>query len=413
MTKKTRPLLIPQYYQQFSCIGSACEDSCCIGWRVDVDQKTYKKYKKTRDEELKPLIGKKVKRIRSTSSERSYAKILMEGNSSRCSFLNEDNLCMVQLRLGEDYLSNTCSVYPRNIHEINHKIEKSLTMSCPEAARLALLNPKGIEFDEIEESVDTRGFITKQFTTNNPQFRNNVQKYFWELRIFSIKVIQDRTYSLADRLIILGMFYQKLQELIEQGDVNIIPSIIAKYTSLMEDVGMKELLVDIPTQLAVQMELCKELVDYRYARGINNQRYIECLTEMLVGLQYTKESTVEEVAEHYKNAFEKYYEPIMLEHEYILENYIVNYIFKNLFPIGQKTLFDDYVMLVIHYSMIKLHLIGMAGFHKGLTTDLIIKLIQSFAKTVEHNNAYLNKIFQLLKANEYTTMPYMAILVKN
>lgn len=409
---KTRQLLVPQYMREFSCIGSACEDSCCIGWRVDIDEDTYKKYKKSRDLELKPLFEKNVTRQRSKSSAMSYAKIRME-NEGRCSFLSEENLCKVQLNIGAEFLSNTCTVYPRSINSINGVVEKSATMSCPEAARLALLNPSGIEFDQIEELADTRGFITKQLITNNSKYTNKVQKYLWELRIFSIQVIQDRTYTLAERLIILGMFYQKVQEQIDQGDVHVIPSTIAKFTNLMANHGMKDLLVEIPTLLEVQMELCKELVDYRYALGINSQRYIECLTEMLEGIQYTKEATVEEVTEHYKKAFEEFYEPFMTEHEYILENYLVNYVFKNLFPLGQKTLFDDYVMLVIHYSMIKLHLIGMAGFHKGLTTDLIIKLIQSFAKTVEHNNTNLQKMFDLLKANEFTTMAYMAILIKN
>ncbi|MBX9974389.1 flagellin lysine-N-methylase [Cytobacillus firmus] len=412
-TVKTRPLLVPQYMTQFSCIGSACEDSCCIGWRVNIDEDTYRKYKKSRDTELKPLFGKNVTRQRSNTTSTSYAKIKM-GNGGRCSFLSEENLCKVQLNLGEELLSNTCAIYPRTINSINGVIEKSATMSCPEAARLALLNPKGIEFDEIEESTNTRGFMVKQIETEHSKYRNKPQKYFWELRIFSIQVLQDRTYTLAERLIILGMFYQKIQEQINKdGDVYAIPNEIAKFTNLMANQGMKDLLVEIPVQLAVQMELCKELVDYRYGQGINSQRYIECLTEMLQGIQYTREATIEEVTEYYKKSLKEYYEPFMTEHEYILENYLVNYIFKNLFPLEQKTLFEDYIMLVIHYSLIKLHLIGMAGFHKGLTNDLVIKLIQSFAKTVEHNNTYLNKVLNLLKVNDFATMPYMAILVKN
>ncbi|MCH3023273.1 lysine-N-methylase, partial [Listeria monocytogenes] len=90
--------------------------------------------------------------------------------------------------------------------------------------------------------------------------------------------------------------------------------------------------------------------------------------------------------ERYADAYKKHYEPFMNEHEYMLENYLVNHVFKNLFPFtGEKDLFDAYVMLVMHYSLIKMHLIGMAGFHRTLTVDLIVKLIQSFAKTVEHN----------------------------
>ncbi|MBN8201551.1 flagellin lysine-N-methylase [Bacillus sp. NTK034] len=411
MVIKSRQLLVPQYMRKFSCIGSSCEDSCCIGWRVNIEKGTYKKYKKSRDSELKPYFEKSVTRLRTNSSSRSYAKIEMESNG-RCSFLSDENLCKVQLNLGVEYLSNTCTVYPRIINNLNGIIEKSATMSCPEAARLALLNPNGIDFDQIEEPEDTRGVITLQLTTDNAK-NNIIQKYFWELRIFSIQIMQDRTYSIADRLIILGMFYQNLQEQIDQDNVHVIPNVITKFNNWTTNHGMKELLDEIPTQLAVQMELCKELVDFRFGQAVSSQRYVECLAEMLEGIQYTKEATVEEVTKIYKKAFEEYYEPFMTKHEYILENYLVNYIFKNWFPLGQKTLFDDYVMLVIHYSMIKLHLIGMSGFHKDLTKDLVIKLIQSFAKTVEHNSAYLKKIFDLLKANGFTTMAYMSILVKN
>ncbi|PEA53805.1 lysine-N-methylase [Bacillus pseudomycoides] len=409
---KNRPLLVPQYMQQFSCIGSECEDSCCIGWRVNVDEDTYKKYKKSRDLELKPLFKNKVTRQRSNSSSESYAKIKME-DGGRCSFLSEENLCKVQLKLGAEYLSNTCTVYPRSINSINGVIEKSATMSCPEAARLALLNPNGIDFAEIEEPANTPGSIVKQLKTDGPKMDNTPKKYFWELRVFSIQVIQDRSYTLAERLIILGMFYQNVQKHIDQGDVHGIPTVITNFNNLMSNQGMKESLDKIPTQLSVQMALCKDLVGYRINQSISSQRYLDCLDEMLKGIQYTEEATIEELTENYKKAYEKFYEPFMTEHEYILENYLVNYIFKNLFPFEQKTLFDDYVMLVIHYSMIKLHLIGMAGFHKGLTIDLVIKLIQSFAKTVEHNTVYLKGAFALLKANEFTTMPYMAILAKN
>lgn len=64
--------------------------------------------------------------------------------------------------------------------------------------------------------------------------------------------------------------------------------------------------------------------------------------------------------------------------------------------------------------MIKMLLIGMAGFHKeDFNTDHVVKLIQSFAKTIEHNTVYLQKVFTLLKTNNLTTMAYMAILIKN
>lgn len=413
MTKQTRPLLFPQYVNDFSCIGSACEDSCCAGWRVNIDEETYKKYKKSQDKELKPLFRKNLIRNRSTPSSDNFAKIKLNGEG-RCTFLSEESLCKVQMNLGEEYLSNTCTVYPRIINKVNNVTEKSLTMSCPEAARLALLNPNGIQFDEIEETVNSRGFVANELVSDNSNLINKPVTHFWELRIFTIQVLQNRKYSLNERLIFLGLFYRKAQEVVENGKVDSIPQVIAHYAKTMANESAKDILSNVPSQSSIQMELCKELLDYRLAHGIGNNRYMNCLSETLKGIEYTSEANMEEVAENYKEAFDEYFRPFIGDREYILENYLVNYVFKNLFPFGKNhTMFEDFIMLILHYSLIKLHLIGMARFHKGLTEDLVITLIQSFSKSVEHNNVYLGRAFKLLKDNGYSTMAYMSILIKN
>ena len=38
----------PSYLKNFKCIGGACEDTCCAGWSIEVDEGTYKKYKKVK-----------------------------------------------------------------------------------------------------------------------------------------------------------------------------------------------------------------------------------------------------------------------------------------------------------------------------------------------------------------------------
>ena len=99
MTKQ-REILIPQYIKQFSCIGPSCEDSCCIGWRVVIDEETYKRYRKVKHQELAPLLDKYVTRNRSNLSPINYAKIKME-KEKRCPFLTSEMWCNIQLNLGE------------------------------------------------------------------------------------------------------------------------------------------------------------------------------------------------------------------------------------------------------------------------------------------------------------------------
>ena len=41
---------IPDYYKDFQCIADKCKDSCCIGWEIMIDSKSYKKYQNVKGE---------------------------------------------------------------------------------------------------------------------------------------------------------------------------------------------------------------------------------------------------------------------------------------------------------------------------------------------------------------------------
>lgn len=327
-----------------------------------------------------------------------------------CAFLNEDQLCSIQLELGPEYLSHTCRVYPRVINQVNQVVEKSTTMSCPEAARLALLNKEKMEFDQIMETIQSKEYMEKSIDTEKGKL---LQQFFWDFRILTIKILQNRTFTIEERLILLGMFYNQVQKLIDEGKTDEIVATINRYTMQMQDQTLKETVSKLATNLAFQMKLCKELLDYRIAESVTSKRYVECLDETLKGLDYYEETEIEHVLENYKQGYQDFYSPFMEEHEHILENYLVNYAFQLLFPFDEDRMFDSYIMLIVHFSMLKLHLIGMANHHKGLSEELIIKLIQSFSKTVDHNKPYLQRVIKLIKENNYNEISYMAILIKS
>lgn len=51
----------PVYFEEFKCIGGKCEDSCCIGWNIDIDKVTFKRYFKVQDPEMKRMFQKMFK----------------------------------------------------------------------------------------------------------------------------------------------------------------------------------------------------------------------------------------------------------------------------------------------------------------------------------------------------------------
>jgi len=415
MTTAARIALVPQYMHKFACIGSDCEDTCCIGFQVHIDKNTYDKYSKMKDPKWGTKLRRAVKRVESPSSEADYATLNVINNGP-CPLLNENNLCVVHKDLGEDYLSPICASYPRLTNMVSGTMEVSTALSCPEAARAALLNPDGIEFDEIEESSVTPRLINAHFLpADDHNLANTPQGHFWELRIFTIGVLQDRRYSLTDRLLILGLFYSKAQELANTGQAAGLPALVARYREQMDDPSFRDSFASVPAKPVVQINLLKELIDMRVSYGTTSPRYLECYEELLSGIQYREDASYEELAENYQKAHDQQYRPFMDQHEYILENYLVNTVFAYLFPFGNKSesLFQAYTFLILNYALLKMHLVGLAGHHKGLDLDLIIKCIQSYSKTTAQHYAFLKNTYAILEHSGHLSLPYLAVLIKN
>ncbi|HJP19417.1 MAG: lysine-N-methylase [Gammaproteobacteria bacterium] len=413
---QTFKVRLPQYMKEFKCTGSECEDVCCRSWKVIIDKKTYNKYKKISKAEIKEKLDKNIKRLESGSNDTKYAKIKNDSTTGFCPFLSTNRLCILQQRFGEEYLCDTCAVYPRAINKVGDVLEESGEMSCPEVAKRALLNPEGIKFEEKEIEFKRAKILNKVLELQYPDSKQKLKKYFWQIRKFTFELVQRRSLRLADRLIILGIFYEKIQKIMEGKRIDKIPDTIAGFQDMLKNETLKKSLAQLPNNIALQMVLLKQLIDKRIANGISSQRYADCYAEFLKGVNFDKASNVVEIAAKYKLAYRRYFEPFIKDNEYIMENYIVNYIFKHVTPYANtdyENIFSDYTMLVVSYSAVKMQLIGMAGFHKGINENLVIKLIQSFGKTMEHNDNYRKDALNILQKNGCTTMAHMAILIKN
>lgn len=71
-------IVTPAYYKDFKCIAGACTDTCCAGWDVDVDEVSYKHYKK-----VKGSFGKRLKSVMVPSEDGGCTFTL---NNGRCPF---------------------------------------------------------------------------------------------------------------------------------------------------------------------------------------------------------------------------------------------------------------------------------------------------------------------------------------
>ena len=117
----------PDFYDEFHCLASACRHSCCVGWEIDVDEESLRRYQGTGGE-----IGRALRE--NIALEPTPHFRLASGE--RCPFLREDGLCRLILALGEDSLCDICALHPRFFNDYPDREEAGLGLCCEEAARL-------------------------------------------------------------------------------------------------------------------------------------------------------------------------------------------------------------------------------------------------------------------------------------
>lgn len=117
----------PRYYGEFRCIASACPDSCCKEWDVQVDPDSAARYR--------ALEGPLGDRLRQVLVDRDGQTFMLQ-ERGRCPMWQENGLCRIQSELGEEALCDVCTAFPRLRHDYGDFVELGLELSCPEAARL-------------------------------------------------------------------------------------------------------------------------------------------------------------------------------------------------------------------------------------------------------------------------------------
>ena len=371
-------MFIPKYMLTFKCIGSACTDTCCAGWDINIDEDTYKKYTNCTGELKKIVQGK----FRENKNSDDYLNrgfmILKEHN--KCPFLNDNLLCDIHGGVGEENLCITCKRFPRVYNIIDDIYEKSGLASCPEICTKAFLNKDKMEFIEIEESVDESAIeIRRIIDTEVFQESDSLIQYFWDIRVNSINIMQNRNFSIEERLSILKYFYNKIEEYYNEKDFDLLEEFLDEYSE-------GNIYLDYLKTLDLNEgnEFYLSLVDEELIKNIKSVRLKECVKEYKKGI--LKVNDIVKYINDEKsilNSIEKY--------SYILENYLVNQIFKDLIPFNKgESLNLSINVLINSYRIIKAYIIGISLNNKEINEDLIIRVIQSLSKDIEHNKVFKN-----------------------
>lgn len=172
--------LKPHYYDKFVCTAGDCPDSCCAGWQIVIDETSLERYGNEKSE-----FGTRLRNSIDWDEECFYQ------NNRRCAFLNEENLCDVYIEAGSGMLCDTCRRYPRHIEEFEGMREISLSLSCPEAARIILSQKDPVAFRTFEKETAEEAY---------EDFDYFLFSVLMDTRDYLLTVLQDRSVPVRYRM---------------------------------------------------------------------------------------------------------------------------------------------------------------------------------------------------------------------
>ncbi len=142
---------VPRYYFNFKCIADRCRHSCCVGWEIDVDERTLVRYRALGGE-----MGEAIAESIEENEDGAHFRLCAD---ERCPHLTERGLCRIITALGEGYLCDICREHPRFYNAVGGVWECGLGLACEEAASVVLAADN---YADLVEIADGEGGISPE-----------------------------------------------------------------------------------------------------------------------------------------------------------------------------------------------------------------------------------------------------------
>ena len=362
---------VPDYYKEFQCTADQCEDTCCAGWQIVIDKKSLEKYKKIKGNYRRTVL----------KSVNWFNGTFHQDKAKRCAFLNTDNLCDLYIHQGEDHLCRTCKMYPRHVEEFEGVREMTLSVSCPEVARILMEREKPVKFLTYENDKE------ESYEDFDPFFFSILE----DAREAMIRILQNRELPIRIRtLTALGMAHD-MQVRVNRQDVFSCMDVIEHYES---GKAMRRI------ESYLDLEDTKTLFNERSESMFHLLYELELLKEEWNNVLIETETILHSVVDYAYICQEfgrwKAEHPMMdIHQEQILVYFLFTYF---LGAVYDGEVFAKVQMAV--YMTWMIHDIWMARWWmngKDIEKEEMTELLYRFSREVEHSDLNLKKVEKFME----------------
>lgn len=365
----------PDYFDEFKCTADKCEDTCCAGWQIVIDKASLEKYKKIKGDYIWKVM----------SCVDWETGTFRQDNEKRCAFLNEENLCELYKNAGEESLCKTCKDYPRHIEEFEGVREISLSISCPEVARILMERLTPVEFITREEPEEEE---TEDFSDFDPFLFSILE----DARKEMITIIQNRELPIKERaMLVLGMAHD-MQGRINRSDMFACEDVIEKYTTEKARDFVKNHLAQ--KDRVTEEKLTREMFDKLYRLELLREDWNDILHKSQDMLFFTMQESYADLRKGFV-AWKQEKPNIDIHLEQIFVYFLFTY-----FPgaVYDGEVFAKAQMAV--YCTWMMELLWMAKWlsnGKQLNLEEMTELVYRFSREIEHSDENLLKLDKMME----------------
>lgn len=402
------------YYDEFVCTGAECEDTCCKSWEIDLTRREYLDYKKMEcSSELRKIMDSAFTRLKG-GDDHQYARVVLKENGL-CPLLGKDGLCMLQKEKGESVMSFVCGNFPRNWGKVGMDTAFfALSPTCCHVIDLLIKHPEGLALTEEEYDGENRWINKNLWSGDILPSTAETYPYIWSIKTAQLDILQNREFTIAERLLILGYYTQKVCDYLKNS-----PEKIEQLGAMMLDHELCRKIADSLKTSQTEAEVAAKSIDILYnicgtlhsgSRQLCLIRLIDVVADDLE-LNSKKNEDGQNIVKWNPETYAKnreLYRKIEEERPYIIENLMASLAFASFSKDGEE-LWADYFSLAVLYNFLK---IGIAAFLPENYTDKELAIaMTNIVKVIVNTNLAKDVTMNIFAENNSNTLPHVAFLI--
>ncbi len=294
--------------------------------------------------------------------------------------LTENHLCKVVLRLGPQYLCDTCRTYPRMSRQYGSFMEEYLLMSCPEVIHMLMQ----------KETVDI--LLTNDHLAEGDPCFTDLYLFEANVRTHIFQILKyKQSISLSARLFLAFTVLNEAVQMYQNGcpdsgvfekncsSIQMLPYIEKQLSFILNDVQ--------------RFDIIKQALHIFYNDFTPHKRFNELIQN---AIQYFNERGIDQ----YKEDIQKFKETCCVSFQNFYTNYWICHIFSDLISIPDYQRSKEiFIYDAVEFAFIQT--ISLVSYvNKGvLDKSEYSYVISCFARAFEHNHSFRSQLMEEIQKN--------------